>query len=131
VGTPYVPGTDQARAVAAVEHFFPDAVERRKLATDLASELFFLAGEGTYPVPPERENFYDHVDHALGLDDATCGASGVSGRRKRAAINNALLYKNLGLDMQRGYGQYLDQFNRFEHTAAHAAAGMTVILGRL
>jgi hypothetical protein len=129
IARPYLRDGDHQKAMASILHFFPDLAERRKLAVEVAGELYHQSLQQA--VPEGFGSFDGYVDHLLGLEEVICAAYGISRRRRRAAMDASLAFKNFGADIQRGRGPYLQQFNQNHSYVAHVTAGMIVILGRL
>jgi hypothetical protein len=108
---------------AAVEHFLPDAAERRALCRQLADDLRSMIAVGVVEVA--------EVEDVLGVTDRRLGENGVP--RAQWAACRSLTEDAMGLarDLTRGAGEYLGRWRDDDDYVTRALAVLFAVFTRL
>jgi hypothetical protein len=122
-GRSLTPDAGYPHAAAAVEHFLPDAGERRALCRQLADDLRSMIVVGAVEVA--------EVEDVLGVTDRRLGENGVP--RRQWAACRALTDDAMGLvhDLAVGAGEYLDRWRGDDDYVTRALAVLFVVFTRL
>ena len=110
-------------AVAAVEHFLPDADERRALCGQMADDLRSMMMVGAVDVA--------EIEDVLGFTDQRLAENGVARQEwpsYRALVDDVT---GLGRDIGAGNGPYLDRWRDDDGFVTQALAVLFVVFTRL
>jgi hypothetical protein len=122
-GRSLTPDEGYLHARAAVEHFLPDADERRALCRQLADDLRSMIVVAAVEVA--------EVEDVLGVSDLRLGENAVPFREWAACRALAEDATGLARDIAAGEGEYLDRWRKDDDYVGRALAVLFVVFTRL